>query len=734
MKYSYDYFDKLGDPDEQFIKDFIKDLKDLKILYDEKDKIDDIEDIDSLMEYIKGKMHVKGKMQADLEEIKIITENESQQFKFIFPEIYNESTVKWKNDDSIRKLINHCINKNKKKEYKYMLVISHLLPILVENSYKNLIDELVTELTYTKVPEEWYQEEGSNKIQKKESYLSIREELWGYRFPRHKVRPLHSSIFDRIEKVPRHQVTLCYVPLPGLCTFPNYKDNNILFPRGASPFVKLVMSNSDELLDEKHASSKIFESPFFHAIVKFKWHIHGRIIFIIVLLIYLAFFLLFVTSITLDFNKDKAIVDAIKNYTNKITIEATKSYITVITATIGSETNSMINNVTIAETVKSNIGVITAAISKASVEVNRDKLHIITLAINNAAIEVITSEEINQTIINLAINDATIAEINSNYVTEINKSISNIDITTLNETINSTGGRLIMIVCLILVAMAILLLIRHTIIVVKNGFGKKIFTAPSTYVLIASAIVIVITGFMELKFLDYGSNIRVQFQAVSIFLLWICFIGLLCLFKKIGVFIIIIMHICRRTLWLVFLLCIFIFGIAHSMLVATSMSPPEFDDEKNSPKENTFDGYGISIYNIWIGFINAGFDYLDPWIKSPYMILTNILFTFFTSIIIMNLFIAFVNNIYEETRERAYTEWTVIRARVLVFLELAVSFPQEKFFLSFLIAHFGRDDKGCFPPTILYEVPTQKVEEWFKSKQSSNETSTTNEESSTNVQ
>ncbi|CAB4428604.1 unnamed protein product [Rhizophagus irregularis] len=96
MKYSYDYFDKLGDPDEQFIKDFIKDLKDLKILYDEKDKIDDIEDIDSLMEYIKGKMYVKGKMQADLEEIKIITENESQQFKFIFPEIYNESTVQWK--------------------------------------------------------------------------------------------------------------------------------------------------------------------------------------------------------------------------------------------------------------------------------------------------------------------------------------------------------------------------------------------------------------------------------------------------------------------------------------------------------------------------------------------------------------------------------------------------------------------------------------------------------------
>jgi hypothetical protein len=164
--------------------------EDLKILYDEKDtEIDKINDIDSLMEYIKGKM------QVDLEEI--ITEKENQQFKFIFPEIYNESTVKWKNDDSIRKLIDHCIKKNEEKEYKYMIVISHLLPILVENSYKNLIDELVTKLTYTKVPEEWYQEEGSEKIQKRESYLSIREELWGYRFPRHKQRPLHSSIFDR---------------------------------------------------------------------------------------------------------------------------------------------------------------------------------------------------------------------------------------------------------------------------------------------------------------------------------------------------------------------------------------------------------------------------------------------------------------------------------------------------------------------------------------------------------
>ena len=91
------------------------------------------------------------------------------------------------------------------------------------------------------------------------------------------------------------------------------------------------------------------------------------------------------------------------------------------------------------------------------------------------------------------------------------------------------------------------------------------------------------------------------------------------------------MHICRRTWRLVFLLCILIFAIAHSILVATLMKSLEFDYDKNVPKENTFDGYGISIYNIWLGFINAGFDYLDPWINDPSTILTNILFTFFIS-------------------------------------------------------------------------------------------------------
>jgi hypothetical protein len=100
---------------------------------------------------------------------------------------------------------------------------------------------------------------------------------------------------------------------------------------------------------------------------------------------------------------------------------------------------------------------------------------------------------------------------------------------------------------------------------------------------------------------------------------------------------VVMVQICRRTWWLLFLLFLFISGFAHSCLIFASMTPTEFDDEKNAPKENTFGGYGNSFYNIWLGFINSGFDYLDPWVNHPLVPLCNIIFTLFTSIIIINL-------------------------------------------------------------------------------------------------
>ncbi|RIA80850.1 hypothetical protein C1645_791725 [Glomus cerebriforme] len=664
MNYDYDYFDKLGDPDEEFI-DEIK--KVLELLYGIKN-MDNVKDIDTLMNFIQENLMKKSvPNQLDDEDLKTITTVKPNK-RIIYPEIYNESDIEWKNDESIRKLIDYCLKKNEENEHKFMLIVSHLLPILVKESYKNLVDELVTQLTYVKVPSEWFQEENQNY----ETFLSIREELWGYRFPKHETATICSSIFDRFEKEPRHHVTLCYVPLPGLCTFPD--DNNLLFPGGLSPFVKLVMSNDDELLNDKHISTKIFDSPFFHAIIKFKWHIFGRLIHNIVLFVYTTFFILFVTSTTLDFNKHINIFNAIKNYTEEVVIAASKSYIAAITVTIGNidnVTNSVVNNVTIAEAVKSNIDVITGTIYKATLEAEAKLPHIdIISAINNAAIGAINSKEINDTMITSAIENEVISVINNNYIIEFNKTINGIDAITINEAINSIGGKHLMIVCMILITMGLFIIFRHIIILVKNGFGKQLFSVPSTYVLITAITFIIITGFIELKFLDCSLKILGTFQSISNFLLWICFIGLLCLFKKIGVFAI----------------------------------------------ENTFENYVKSFDNEWAGFISASYDSLDPWKNDYLVIIIKILFSFFTSIIIMNLLIAIINNIYEDVYQHAYTEWSVIRAWVIAYFELAISTPRNDWLSNFIIPHVRRKDKNCFPPTIVYEVSTEKVKEWHNPK------------------
>ena len=104
-----------------------------------------------------------------------------------------------------------------------------------------------------------------------------------------------------METIPRHSATYCFVPLPGLCTYPDPSETdhphhwftiflNILVPRHQSTFVKLALLRPFEA----------FKSPPFEAIVKFKWHAFARWRFFQLLFFYLVHFGLFVTAIHTD--------------------------------------------------------------------------------------------------------------------------------------------------------------------------------------------------------------------------------------------------------------------------------------------------------------------------------------------------------------------------------------------------------------------------------------------------
>ncbi|CAB4438951.1 unnamed protein product [Rhizophagus irregularis] len=707
VHFDYKYYNNLDDPenDEDFINEVKEVLKQLNITENIND-INDIKDFVTLMKFINGLMTNLEKVIADAAEPPLVK-----------PEIYNGQLITWKNDELILKLINKCLEKNDEGEHKFMLVVSHLLPILVKNSYKNLVDNLAIQLNYKKIPQNWCKKLGEDN-----KFISIREHLWGYKFP--SSEKSLSSTFDRFEKEPRHYATLCYVPLPGLCTFPEDASRNricsILFPRGTSPFIQIAMSNKDEIFHEGHAYSKMIDSPFFHAIVKFKWHTFARWHFFKLFFLIFILFSLLIASSTVDLNKNMEIINSVKDYTDKITIATTKSYIAAVTmvGNLNDATNTFINNMTIAEASKSNIELITNAISN----VAASKIYYvnITSEINKAAIEAVYNAIIYNTTFTAGINNTTTDTINNYYVTEMNKAISEIDITTINKLINSTDGNQIIIACAIVEIIVIFIFVRSFIIFKINGLANRLFRVPSTYVIIAGnvyvPIVIILKMFPEIFgpakniSLRDGYDFASTYQALTIFILGLWLVGLFCLFKDIGIYVYVIMHICRRAIWPLSLLGIVLLDISFVTMRVFTAYVPDFDDDKKMYKENTYDNYIKMSNNVWLGFLNVSYDYMYPWDSRLFVSIMRISFSLFAAIVIMNLMIAFVNNVYEEVYKRKYTEWTMVRARSIAYIELVCSVPNNYSFLSFYFT--DRKNKDYFPPTIIYEANTEEFKKW----------------------
>ncbi|GBC26010.2 hypothetical protein GLOIN_2v350471 [Rhizophagus irregularis DAOM 181602=DAOM 197198] len=430
-----------------------------------------------------------------------------------------------------------------------------------------------------------------------------------------------SSTFDRFKKEPRHYATLCYVPLPGLCTFHEDASRNriysILFPRGTSPFIRM-----------------------------FKWHTFARWYFLTYFIVVVTWFSLLIASSTVDLNKNMEIINLNNDYTDKITIAATKSYMAAVTmiGNLNDATNTFVNNMTIAEASKSNIELITKAISN----VAASKIYNVnfTSEINKAAIEAVYNAIIYNTTFTAGISNSTITTINNNYVTEINKAISEIDITAINKLINSTD-----------------------VVILK-------LSPPE--------------AFRSLKnfFLEHGYDCISVFQTITIFISVLCIVGYLCLFRNIGLYAYIIMHICRRAICILFLLGILLLNVSYATMRIFATTIPDFDDDKKMYNKNTYDNYIKTSNNVWSGFLNASYDYMYPWDSRYFVSIMRIAFSLFASIIIMNLLIAFVNNVYEEVYK----------------------LPNNYSFSSFCF--INRKNKDYFPPTIIYEANTEEFKKW----------------------
>ena len=119
--------------------------------------------------------------------------------------------------------------------------------------------------------------------------------------------------YIRFETESQHYAIMCYVPLIGLCTYPERHNNfsNILITPDSNPFIKIALGIKPSEFD--YPSNAIIKSTFFRSVVKYKWHAFARRRHFGLFLYYLINSFLFTVMVTinaLNINDTKMINDA----------------------------------------------------------------------------------------------------------------------------------------------------------------------------------------------------------------------------------------------------------------------------------------------------------------------------------------------------------------------------------------------------------------------------------------
>ncbi|PKY39702.1 hypothetical protein RhiirA4_452946 [Rhizophagus irregularis] len=244
--------------------------------------------------------------------------------------------------------------------------------------------------------------------------------------------------------------------------------------------------------------------------------------------------------------------------------------------------------------------------------------------------------------------------------------------------------------------------IRYVITMYISG---RSFT-PITFFILTKAILPTITIFMGIFEVNYG--LLIYFRSISILFLWFSVIWTLMNFKEIGIISIVIAHICRKILWLFAFLVLNVLAASHATVTYSNMmlnyDKTSLTDETRTKLQDLTQYYN-SLNAYWSAFLS---DYSSWPRDDPFVSITKVAYSFFITVMILNLMIALVNNIYSEVLDRAYTEWSMIRAQFIVYTELNLMTPSE------------RQNKDYFPWTIFYEVFTEEVERWHKKLEEDN--------------
>ncbi|CAB4413663.1 unnamed protein product [Rhizophagus irregularis] len=274
---------------------------------------------------------------------------------------------------------------------------------------------------------------------------------------------------------------------------------------------------------------------------------------------------------------------------------------------------------------------------------------------------------------------------------------------------------------------------RNCITLLLMNAEIKYFLSPLSYFMATVFCLPFVTSFLELNnyfgldpLQNFGIKSRPYFQAITTYFLWVFFILFLTSTKNFGVFLIAIVQICQRIVWILIFVALNLFIYTHATMVYLSSTDTDESDEslvisaidnqtsykifkKNDMitegnntkyrKENNFKSFIESLENGWSMILND-YSSLEPWSKNHSVYVIKFAYSLLLNILSLNVLIAFVIKTYDEVLVDSYTKWTIVRAHIIALIEISFRIPSQ--------------DENYFPYTIIYEAADEETEKFHK--------------------
>lgn len=194
-----------------------------------------------------------------------------------------------------------------------------------------------------------------------------------------------------------------------------------------------------------------------------------------------------------------------------------------------------------------------------------------------------------------------------------------------------------------------------------------------------------------------------QLVSFAAFVIWIHLLLQFRFFKATGIFIAILIEIFKEIWSYLLVLLIAIIAFAHVLYLLLRGETPDNGEpcQEASPDDNKFNTFDSALKSV-VGFLTGQYDPVIRFTHNRMLDFYMVLFTLTTAIILLNVLIALLNQIYADVTARGQNAFIRQKAALLAEIEVYWMWPAL------------RRNKDWFPNMIFYEAPTDEVRDWRK--------------------